>query len=424
MKINANIVNAILRRDAKDSTYKFALLRALVQIITEQMAHKRWSDNLFGGNADGLNPASRNRINAAELQANQPFDAGSHPPTDNSSSSLISGGSLRTAPYLYRYPFGLLVWYWLQYYYPIFEHDAFIPQKNGESSRMEKGKTMAIRRDFTAVISYYTSRGGFAQLYFDLLRDQVPEAVRPAVRAMLRKIADTIYKMPMLHLGYSVFNEPYSLVNAQKGSIKGLSYGSLLKEAGTLYIHPDLHEVIDALGGLLVGDDSILSGWASFTASISRRSEDAGVVSEDTVLSLLRADPVGDRDVVLARKVFEQSSQQCVWTGRPADIRHIDHMLPFSLTRNNSLWNLAPVTPAVNAQKSDKIPAPELVSRSSDRIALVWNQFESSYDALFWQEVYEGLGVAREAGVDGALQSLQKRCEYLIVTRGMEAFRG
>jgi len=424
VKINAHIINAILRRDAKDSTYKFALLRALVQVITEQMAHKRWSDNLFAGNADGTNPAYRNSINAAELHDNQRFDDESHSPTDTSSSSIITGGPLRTAPYLYRYPFGLLVWYWLQYYYPIFEHDAFIPQKNGESSRLEKGKTMAIRRDFTSVISYYTSRGGFAQLYFDLLRDQVPEAVRPAVRATLRKIADTIYKMPMFHLGYSVFNEPYSLVHAQKGSIKGLSYGSLLKEAGDVYIHPELHEVIDALGGLLVGEDSILSGWASFTASISRRSEGAGVVSEESVLSLLRADPIGDRDVVLARKVFEQSVQRCVWTGRPADIRHIDHMLPFSLTRNNSLWNLVPVTPAVNAQKSDKIPAPELVSRSADRIGVVWKQFESSYEALFWQEVYEGLGVAREAGVDGALQSLQKRCTYLIDTRGMEAFRG
>jgi hypothetical protein len=409
LKINANFITAILRRDAKDTTYKFALLRGLVQVITVQMAHKRISENVFSGMGEGVGLS--NGVSLGGI-------------TGDSGTPILTGGPLRTAPYLYRYPLGLLVWYWLQYYYPLFEHSAYIPQKNGESSRMEKGKTMAIRRHFDPVISYYASKGGFAQLYFDLLRDQVPAEVATGVRNLLREIAAILIKMPMHHLGFSVFYEPYSLVNARKGRIIGLSYSALLKEAGDLYIHPELHEVIDALGGLLVGEDSILSGWASFTASISRRSEDVALVSEDKILSLLRADPIGDRDVLLARKVFEQTSQRCVWSGSPADIRHIDHMLPFSLTRNNSLWNLAPVTPAVNSQKSDKIPAPELVSRSAGRIGEVWKQFESSYEALFWQEVYEGLGIAKEAGVDGAIESLQKRCTYLIQTRGMEAFRG
>jgi hypothetical protein len=220
-----------------------------------------------------------------------------------------------------------------------------------------------------------------------------------------------------------------------------------------VYIHPELHEVIYALGGLLVGDDSIVSGWASFTAGLSRRTEGEALISEEAVLSVLRSDPIGDRDVVLARKILASVPQQCVWSGVSmgfgADMglaassdagsgsvaqsdmagsrgnsMHIDHMLPFSLTRNNGLWNLAPVSPAVNVRKSNKIPAPELLSRSSDRIGEVWRQFELHYEALFWQEVYEGLGVAREAGVDGAMDSLRHRCTYLIDTRGLEVFRG
>jgi hypothetical protein len=138
------------------------------------MAHKRWSENLFADAGFGLAHPSDSKIKATSRDDFKAFGSDSHPITDDAGNSIITGGPLRTAPYLYRYPLGLLVWYWLQYYYPIFEHDGFIPQKNGESSRMEKGKTMAIRRDFTAVIFYYTSRGGFAQLYFDLLRVHIP----------------------------------------------------------------------------------------------------------------------------------------------------------------------------------------------------------------------------------------------------------
>lgn len=427
MKISSHIITAILRRDSKDATYKFALLRALVQTVTEQMAHKRYTHNPFldpNRHQSSLSTGKSDKTEVSLVGLKSLEEQGSGVSFKQNEGFQTTDGPLRTAPFLYAYPLGLLIWYWLQYYYPLFAHSEFIPQKNGESDRMEPGKTLAIRRLFLPVIEFYGSRGGFAQLYYDLLRNEVPSEIRPKVLDLFRGICDTLVKMPMYHMGYSVFGEPYSLVRAKKGRITGLSYGSLLHEAGLLYIHPDLHEVIDTLGGLLVGDDSIVSGWASFTASLSRRTQGKTLISEASVLSLLRSDPVGDRDVVLARKILEQQAQRCVWSGQQTYTIHVDHMLPFSLTRNNSLWNLVPVTPAVNLKKSDKIPTPELVSRSSERIEQTWKLFEMNFEALFWQEVYEGLGVAREAGVEGALQSLGRRCEYLIQTRGLEAFRG
>jgi hypothetical protein len=437
LNINVQFISAILRRDAKDATYKFALLRALVQTVTEQRAHHRVVENRFAGAAVVTSKSgfakkswdasmSDGFLDVSDIRS-QGYRIASASNASSNESILSTGGPLRTAPFLYAYPLGLLVWYWLQYYYPIFAHSEFIPQKNGESERMEKGRTLAIRHHFLPVIAYYAHRGGFAQLYFDVLRDQVPADVREAVLALMRSVRDTVVKMPMQHMGFSVFKEPYSLVRAEKGRMRGTSYHALLRESGTLYIHPELHEVIDALGGLLVGDDSIVSGWASFTAGLARRAEGDSLISEEAVLSVLRSDPVGDRDVVLAKKVLESIPQACVWSGMAVNAgknMHIDHMLPFSLARNNGLWNLVPVSAAVNLRKSDKIPAPELVVRSSGRIMGVWEQLEQRYEALFWQEAYEGLGVAREVGVDGALQSLQHRCTYLIDTRGLEVFRG
>lgn len=391
MKINANIINAILRRDSKDATYKYALLRALVQTVTEQSAHKRVSENPFC--------------------------------SDPSDFELGVGGTLRKAPFTVRYPLGIIVWYWLQYYYPIFAHPHFIPQKNGETSQMSDGRTLAIRRPFGPVINYYASRGGFAQLHYDLLKNEVPNDIRPSLLELLRRLSDIIVKMPMKYMGYSVFSEHYSLVNAKRTAIRGLSYSSLVSEAGWVYIHPELYEVIDELGGLLVGDDSIISGWAEFTSSLSDRTGSAGLITQEHVLSLLRFDPIGQRDVFLAKKVLDRSHPQCVWTGRQPKPMHIDHMLPYSVTRNNGLWNLVPVLNSVNLRKSDKIPDPELISKCEQRIEHVWNLFSSEYDSLFWQEVYEGLGVSKEQGVQGAIQSLQHRCDYLINTRGFEAFR-
>lgn len=392
MKINANIINAILRRDAKDATYKYALLRALVQTITEQSAHKRIVENPY-------------------LSTPSDFELG-------------AGGPLRGALFAIRFPLGLIVWFWLQYYYPIFSHPYFIPQKNGETTDLRDGKTLAIRRPFAPVVSYYESRGGFAQLHYDLLKNEVPAEIGPSLLELLRKLCDTVVKMPMKYMGFSVFSEHYSLVNAKKGSIRGLSYRSLVNEAGWLYLHPELYEVIDELGGLLVGDDSIISGWAEFTSTLSNRAGGTNHITQELVLSLLRLDPIGERDVSLAKKVLNQNLQNCVWTGRNSNPMHIDHILPYSVTRNNGFWNLVPVLNSVNLRKSDKIPDPKLISRCEQRIVNVWTIYASEYESLFWQEVYVGLGVAKEQGIQTVFKSLQHRCDYMINTRGFESFQG
>ena len=46
-RLDTRIVAALLARDSKDATYKFALLRAIVQCVTEQRAHKRIDGNPF-----------------------------------------------------------------------------------------------------------------------------------------------------------------------------------------------------------------------------------------------------------------------------------------------------------------------------------------------------------------------------------------
>ena len=50
----------------------------------------------------------------------------------------------------------------------------------------------------------------------------------------------------------------------------------------------------------------------------------------------------------------------------------IDHVLPFSLWRNNDLWNLLPAHPQVNSQKSDRLPTRNLLYRRRDTFLTCW----------------------------------------------------
>ena len=199
----------------------------------------------------------------------------------------------------------------------------------------------------------------------------------------------------------------------------------------SVYIHPELHEIINSLGGLLVGDDSIVSGWAAFTASVSRRTDGGTSISQAEVLSLLQGDAMGERDVLLAKRVLERHPQKCVWSGRATNPMHIDHMLPYIFGHCVPVWVTASrwcfavglCVGTTSSRKSDKIPVSELISASETRISDVWRQFESECDDLFWQEVYEGLGVSRNDGMSGAIASLKRRSDYLVNTRGFEGFR-
>jgi hypothetical protein len=97
----------ILRYESKDTTYKFAFLRGLIEISSESL-HLIRQDSEF--------------VTA---------------------------------------PFGLLVEKWVQYYWPIVEQD--IPQKHGG----EKTKPLAFRRDFKVITDIYSHKDGYAQFRHD-----------------------------------------------------------------------------------------------------------------------------------------------------------------------------------------------------------------------------------------------------------------
>jgi len=102
---------------------------------------------------------------------------------------------------------------------------------------------------------------------------------------------------------------------------------------------------------------------------------DPGVVAR----AMAWADPRRDGGFARCRALtlLEEHDLHCVWTGRKltGDRLDIDHCLPWAVWPCEDLWNLMPSSPAVNRHgKRDRLPAPDLLERSEDRILSWWER--------------------------------------------------
>ncbi len=369
-------INQIIERDSKDTSYKFALLRGTIDII----------------------------------QAKSPY-------------IQILGERVRI-------PIGLMVERWLMYYYPFIESDKFIPQKNGEKDK--PGVRLAFRPHFKKITEYYVGRGGFSSFFHDLHVKGIPEGVRKEFLALARKISETIVRMPMKYIGYSVFSEYFSLYTPYKIKYKApkgtVELSSIINIYGTFTIPLDYYEVFTFLGSYISGMEGLLMQWADFTVNVSKKE-----LSRERALDYLLTLPVHERDIHPTAKFYKafqlgQDGLYCVWTQKKL-IKHfeVDHLIPFSVWRNNNLWNLLPASRKANNQKRDKIPSVPLLERQKDQILYYWTRLFNDYPDRFSRELtFSLLGetAIKEDWPSMAFESLVNNCIYLSEERGYEIWDG
>src|SRR5690606_10378154 len=151
--MNTNVfqdISKIIERDSKTTTYKFALLRGVIDIIQE----------------------------------NSPY---------------ISFSKDRVC-----FPLGLLIEKWLLYYYPILESSVKIPQINGEFN-------LAFEIQFTRIINSYERVGGFSAFYNDVKNNGIPNNLIVEIVELAKRMRDTSTRMPMKYIGRSISNKYYSI---------------------------------------------------------------------------------------------------------------------------------------------------------------------------------------------------------------------
>lgn len=359
-------IGKIIERDSKTSTYKFALLRGVIDIIQENSPYIKVSNT------------------EAEI------------------------------------PFGLLIEKWILYYYPIFDADKHIPQINGNTK-------LAIEQPLLNLVNIYKLKGGFSAFYNDFKNGQL-QINSSEFNFLVNKIRDTIVKMPMKYIGGSldsnhgpIFQEKLKkLPKSQSNTIK-----NLIENYGTFIIPKVYYDAFKLLGNFINGQDSLLFKWAEFSSKASGQT-----LPVESVLNEVLKSPIEERNILETKKIYKDLLQQngsvrCVWTNQPINVYDIDHLIPFSVWKNNDLWNLLPSTPTINNQKRDKIPTPELIENQKDIILNYWQLLNDNIGNRFQNEIKVALLGDNDINQwkDKGILQLQESCDFLINKRGFEPWK-
>ena len=368
-------VSQIIERDSKDTSYKFALLRATIDAISQY---------------DQQIIITSNRV---------------------------------------EMPLGLIIERWLWYYYPLIDSDVFLPQKNGEPLSLTKGKNISFRKYFTSLIDSYKPYGEFEHFYNDYKKGNLTNEVNHNLLQLVKDLHKTISTMPMKYIGKSVSSKEYSIYHLEKhkSKIAGdavVNTEFLIDKFGTFSVPLDFYLVLKYLGSFIGGSNTLINNWADFIVKANRQH----IVGKEYVLRKLYTHPESYRDVGDVKSFFKNKSNlHCVWSGSRLNKENIniDHILPFAHYLNNDIWNLLPALNKVNGKKRDKIPTPDLIDKRSDALISYWYSLQQYFQESFNSEVRVSLVPNVDMISDAnwgiqMIESLKKKSEFLIDVRGLE----
>lgn len=358
-------INKILERDSKTTTYKFALLRGTIDLID-----------------------------------------------DNSPYIYLKAGRA-------HFPTGLLIEKWLLYYYPIIDSEVLIPQ-------ISSAPNLSFELRLRKLTEYYKGIGGFSAFYNDLKSKGIPALITDAFLELVVDLNNTITNMPMKYLGRSISQEYYSIYKYSTGGrrkkIESMDAEYLINSFGYFSIPVEYYEAFKLLGSFITGQDAILFKWAEFSVAASGKT-----LSVNQVINEVLKSPITAREIAASKTFYKELLQSegavyCVWSGDKISEYDIDHIIPFSIWKNNDLWNLLPAKAKINNQKRDKIPSESLIDKSSDLIAHYWQMLHRAKEKRFQKELRVAL-LGQSVNDDWssvALSKLKDSCRYLISTRGFE----
>lgn len=363
-------ISKIIERDSKTSTYKFALLRGVIEVI---------QDN---------SPYIDVRENEVEI------------------------------------PTGLLIEKWLLYYYPILDSEIARYQINGTIN-------LAFENHFYEVINYYKKNGNLSAFYNELKFKGISKVIQSDFFNLAKKLRDTITKMPMKYIGRSISNDYFSIFKYKNKPLrrdKKLDAEILINDFGKFTIPRDYYEAFKILGSFITGQDSLLFKWAEFSVRASGET-----ISIEKVLNQVLKSPVTKRDVDSSKKLYAEILKKegkifCVWSGKliaSLSEANIDHVIPFSIWKNNDLWNLLPSSPKINSLKLDKIPSPELIEKRKNQIIHYWSIISEFQAIRFRKELKVALlgTLPFDNWKNSSISQLQNRCINLIDNRGCESWK-
>ena len=295
-----------------------------------------------------------------------------------------------------------IVMNWLRYYWPFCDGRQLIPQNNAESNG---GKPIAFRSALTTLRTkaesiYGNQTSSLALLVLDIKRGKVPHLLINQLKQTKSVIQRAIVEGPI------------------KYSDDGAMY-RFDRQSGLVLLDAELWTEF-CLNGYWVRD-SLLLRWAELTKRFAERNDPS--ISTGLVLGLLEENDFVQREQSLARSLYlNKPTLQCVWSSKSINEKtlDVDHVLPFSVARNNDLWNLLPASRTINQkQKRDLVPSPALIMQQRDSFFDNWQFIHEVEPELFEFEVSRAIDDTMTVGwEDKLLTHLKLGAEKAIYGRG------
>jgi SAM-dependent methyltransferase len=294
---------------------------------------------------------------------------------------------------------------WLQYYWPIFASPQLMPQSQAEG--VGTRQPVKFRKAMAALMAPYAGsgeHGGLSAWQLAASGGQLSLDVRRNLETALRRIAEAIRDGPVRHSGGSL----------ETGAIFAHDPAD-----GTVIMDADVWRELSLLGHWII--DAVILRWAELTERFGHR---VGIRTAD-VLPLLIARPEPERATRLARQIFlAHGPTVCTWSDRKltADFA-VDHVIPFSLWGSNDLWNLLPVDPRVNGEKSDRLPTADLLRERQVVIVGNWQMQRDAVPEAFDQQAAHLLGRRPRGPLNwenDLFASLREAIELTALHRGVE----
>jgi len=258
-------------------------------------------------------------------------------------------------------PFGLVALYWVRAFKPLILDADFQQQGNPNVGL------------------------GFARDGFRALKKASATEFRPGasfrgtdaemLSLAIRDARNTIKQMPAFHTTFPNSEEP--VFPCESKPFRGRSSITLDREflsaLGTFQVPTRIWDAFAQYACWI--EPAIVGEWASLMQAYDEKSGRGRPLGE--YLEALRW-PEHARTTTEVRRIVETFQKAgkpvfCIWSDKRLGHEFaIDHGLPFARWPNNDLWNLLPVSPAVNSQKSDKLVSASRLEQAKSRILEWW----------------------------------------------------
>lgn len=331
------LISTILKHDRKINTYKFALLRAINDVV----------------------------LSFLDLHPNQQAVA---------------------------IPLRVLAEYWFAYYYPFC--DPQYPIQQGTRFMRNERQTQDI--EFRASLSHFRelwqthigndpADGFFVIQEFRLVRSQAtyPPMLLKAYQQVIKAIVGAL-ENPIRYAGpagqqWSVFPKPQPFQ----------TFTDVIAVPGTqpadmcLILSSELWESFQALS--LWIEALCIHEWSLFVDKVDQNNNVQ--IDRGDVYKLLTARPDNRRPLTWERNHIEVLLMQghtftCPWTQlqiRSNSDFDLDHLIPLALYPTNALWNLVPADRVFNQHtKRDRLPKPETLERAKPHLVLAYTHYTRS----------------------------------------------